>query len=65
MASRNVSGGDASAGSDSDTEVTTTLSKAKPLVNYGDRMPYRQGIFPFFCQYSLPIFDGSNFFMVE
>ena len=33
--------------SDSDTEVTTLTGGAssKPFVNYGDRMPYRQGMF--------------------
>jgi len=45
MAARNVSGGGALGGdSDSDTEVTTlTGAASKPYVNYGDRMPYRQG----------------------
>ena len=47
MAARNVSGGGALGGdSDSDTEVTTlTGAASKPYVNYGDRMPYRQGMF--------------------
>ena len=48
MASRNLSGGMTTGGdSDSDTEVTTLTGGAgsKPFVNYGDRMPYRQGMF--------------------
>lgn len=43
MASRNVSGSDF-AGSDDESESGPKLAgPSKPYVNYGDRMPFRQG----------------------
>ena len=44
MASRNVSG-DNAGDSDSESELTVlNQPKAKPYVQYGDRMPFRQGM---------------------
>lgn len=51
MASRNMSGGGMCAAEDSDgndevsniTAVAATAPKGRPRVNYGDRMPFRQG----------------------
>ena len=46
MASRNVSACDNDENSDSEvTALTGGILASKPLVHYGDRMPYRQGNF--------------------